>query len=149
MCHEWKICILDHPQTPVRLLPPRCVYLILKPHGQSFRSPVTLLLSEAKPSYVYSILKPHDQSFRSPVTLPSWATYVLNFKTRGCPIIIRTDILHHTSKTIAPRVKSQARGQNNWSRALKWGIAHFCNPNMIRGVNKNKRCLFLNFRSII
>ena len=38
---------------------------------------------------------------------------------RGCPIIIRTDILHHTSKTIAPRVKSQARGHNNWSRALK------------------------------
>ena len=38
---------------------------------------------------------------------------------RGCPIIIRTDILHHTSKTIAPIVKSQARGQNNWSRALK------------------------------
>ena len=23
MCHEWKICILSHPQTPVRLLPPR------------------------------------------------------------------------------------------------------------------------------
>ena len=38
---------------------------------------------------------------------------------RGCPIIIWTDVLHQTSKTIGPRVKSQARGQNNWSRALK------------------------------
>ena len=46
--------------------------------------------------------------------------------TRGCPIIIRTDFLLHTSKTIAPRVKSWARGQNNWSRALKWGIVHLC-----------------------
>ena len=34
-------------------------------------------------------------------------------KYRGCPIIIRTGTLLPTSKTIAPRVKSQARGQNN------------------------------------
>ena len=27
---------------------------------------------------------------------------------------------------IDPRVKSQARGQNNGSRALKWGIVHLC-----------------------
>ena len=27
---------------------------------------------------------------------------------------------------IDPRVKSQARGQNNSSRALKWGIVHLC-----------------------
>ena len=59
--------------------------MILKPHGQSFRRQVRLLLSEAKPSYVYStlkppgllseampsyvysILKPHGQSSRSQV----------------------------------------------------------------------------------
>ena len=29
------------------------------------------------------------------------------------------DILLHTAKMIDPRVKSQARGQNNGSRALK------------------------------
>ena len=29
--------------------------------------------------------------------------------------------LLHTAKIIDPRVKSQARGQKNWSRALKWG----------------------------
>ena len=34
-------------------------------------------------------------------------------KPRGCPIIIRTGTLLHTSKTIAPRVKRHARGQNN------------------------------------
>ena len=38
---------------------PRYVYSILKPHGQSFRRQVRLLLSEAKPSYIYLILKPH------------------------------------------------------------------------------------------
>ena len=44
---------------------PRYVHSILKPHGQSFRSPVRLLLSEAKPSYVYSISKPHGHTFRN------------------------------------------------------------------------------------
>ena len=38
---------------------------------------------------------------------------------RRCPLIIRTGILLHASKTIAPRVKNQARGQLNWSRALR------------------------------
>ena len=40
---------------------------------------------------------------------------------RGCVIIIQTGILLHTLKIIAPRVKSQAKEQNNWSRALIWG----------------------------
>ena len=52
--------------------------------------------------------------------------FLLYSCSRGCTIIIRTGILLHTSKTIAPRVKSQARGQNNWSRALKWGIVRLC-----------------------
>ena len=42
---------------------PRCVYWILKPHGQSSRCKVRLPLAEAKPRCVYSILKPHSQSF--------------------------------------------------------------------------------------
>ena len=45
----------------------RCVYSILKPHGQSFRRQVRLLLSKAKSRYVYSILKPLGQSSRSQV----------------------------------------------------------------------------------
>ena len=67
MCHEWKICILGHPQTSgiaAAEVKPRCVYSISKPHGQSFRRQVTLLLS-----YVYSILKPHIQSSKSPSRL--------------------------------------------------------------------------------
>ena len=49
---------------PTRLFQPTRLfgtleYSILKPHGQSSRSPFRLLLREAKPSYVYSILKPH------------------------------------------------------------------------------------------
>ena len=41
-------------------------------------------------------------------------------------MIIQTGILLHTSKIIAPRVKSQARGLNNCSRALEWGIVRLC-----------------------
>ena len=44
---------------------PRCVYSILKPHGQSFRRPVRSLLSEVKLNYVYSNLKPPGHSSRS------------------------------------------------------------------------------------
>ena len=36
------------------------------------------------------------------------------------------NILFHITKVINPRVKSQARGQNNRSTALKWGIVHLC-----------------------
>ena len=68
------MCILGHPQTdPSRTATakakPTCVYSILKPHGQTFRRQVRLLLGKATPSYVYSILKPHGQSSRSPVRL--------------------------------------------------------------------------------
>ena len=37
-----------------------------------------------------------------------------------------TNVLLHTAKLIYPRVKSQARGQNNGSRALKWDIVYLC-----------------------
>ena len=46
---------------------------------------------------------------------------------------------------INPRVKSQAKGQNNWSRALKWGIVHHCNLNGSGDMTKNKLCDFLEF----
>ena len=42
-----------------------CIYSILKPHGQSFKSQVRLLVSKVKPSYTYFIIKPHIQSFRN------------------------------------------------------------------------------------
>ena len=40
-------------------------------------------------------------------------------RTRGCTKKKCTNVLLHTAKMIDPRVKSQARGQNNGSRALK------------------------------
>ena len=43
-------------------------------------------------------------------------------KGRGCLIKKWTNILLHAAKMIDPRVKTQARGHNNRSRALKWGI---------------------------
>ena len=46
---------------------------------------------------------------------------------------------------IDPRVKSQARGQNNRFRALKWGIVHHCNLNGSGDMTKNKLCDFLEF----
>ena len=39
--------------------------------------------------------------------------------SRGCPIKKFTNVLLHTAKMFDPRVKSQARDQNNRSRALK------------------------------
>ena len=46
---------------------------------------------------------------------------------------------------IDPRVITQARGQNNGSRALKWGIVHLCNLNGFGDMIKNKICNFLEF----
>ena len=62
------------------------------------------------------------------IFLEFFFVYVIASKItfKGCLIIIRTGILLYTPKTIAPRAKSQAWGQNNWSRALKWGIVRLC-----------------------
>ena len=46
---------------------------------------------------------------------------------------------------IAPTVKTQAKGQNNLSRALKWGIVHLCSSNRIGDMIRNKKCNFLEF----
>ena len=46
---------------------------------------------------------------------------------------------------IDPRDKNQARGQNNRSRALKWGIVHHFKLNGSEDMNKNKICNFLEF----
>ena len=49
----------DPSQTAATEAKPRYVYSILKPHGQSSKSPIRSLSHEAKPSYVYTILKKH------------------------------------------------------------------------------------------
>ena len=45
-----------------------------------------------------------------------------------------TNVLLHTAKIIGPRVKSQAGGQNNRSRVLKWGIVHHCSSITFRDI---------------
>ena len=55
------------------------------------------------------------------------------------------DVLLHTAKMIDLRVKSQARGQNNGSRALKWDIVQLCKWNGFRDMIKNKICNVLEF----
>ena len=57
----------DPSQSAAAKAKPRYVYLILKPHGQSFRRQVRLLLSKANLSYEYFISKPHGQSSERPV----------------------------------------------------------------------------------
>ena len=49
----------DPSQTSAAEAKPRYAFSLLKPHGQSFRRQVRLLLSEAKLNHVYSILKLH------------------------------------------------------------------------------------------
>ena len=46
----------------------------------------------------------------------------------------KTEIFLNIPKVIAPTVKTQPRGQNDWSRALKWGIVHLCNSNIMGGM---------------
>ena len=75
---------LDPSQTIATEAKPRYVYLILKPHSQSFRWQVRLLLSEVKLSYVYLILKPHGQSSRGqvrPTERGEAKVRILDFKT--------------------------------------------------------------------
>ena len=49
------------------------------------------------------------------------------------------------SKTIDPTLKTQAKGQNNRSRALKWGIAHLGSSNTFEDMIKMKECHFSEF----
>ena len=64
---------------------------------------------------------------------------------RGCGIVAPsrdcwrkfvTGILVHNSKAIKRRVKVQAWGQNDWSRALKWGNVHICSSNIFGDTTK-------------
>ena len=68
-----------------------------------------------------------------------------NFISKGCPIKKFTNVLLYSAKKINPRVKKQARCQNNRSRALKWDIVHFCILKGLRDMIKNKICNFLEF----
>ena len=70
------------------------IYSILKPHSQSSRSPIRLLLSKAKPSYAYLVLKPHGQSSKSPVRL---------LQHEAKPNYIYTTLKKHHFPNVSPR----------------------------------------------
>ena len=60
----------------------------------------------------------------------------LEESTRGWGKKKFTNVFCHTAKMTSPRVKSQARGQNNRSSALKWGIVHLCSSITFRDTTK-------------
>ena len=46
---------------------------------------------------------------------------------------------------IGPRVENQARGQNNRSKALKWGIVHICSLNTFGDTTKYMKIWDIQF----
>ena len=64
---------------------------------------------------------------------------------RGCLIKKWINALLYTIKIIDPSVKSHARGQNNRSRALKWGTVCLGNSEIIRDTIRNKKYNFFKF----
>ena len=67
---------------------------------------------------------------------PNWEVM---FQLEGDEKKSLQDILLSTAKVINLRVKSQARGQNNRSIALKWGIVHLCNSRGLGDMTKKKK----------
>ena len=55
------------------------------------------------------------------------------------------DVLPNYTKIINPRVKSQAKWQIYFSRALKWGIVHLCTLNTSRDTMKFRKLLVFQF----
>ena len=49
---------------------------------------------------------------------------------------LRVVFLFISQKTVNDRVKIQARSQTYWSRALRWGIIHFCTLNTFGDTTK-------------
>ena len=65
--------------------------------------------------------------------------------SRGCLIKKFPNILPNYAKTINSRVKSQAKCQIYFSRALKWGIVHLCSFNNSRDTMKFRKLLVFQF----
>ena len=67
--------------------------------------------------------------------LTKWIKIII-YREQVYYVLLRTAIM------IDHRVKSQAKGQNSWSRALKWGIVHLCNLSGFEDMIKDKICHF-------
>ena len=87
----------DPSQTAAAKAKPRYVYSILKPHGQSSKSPVRQLTHEAKPSCIHTILKKHHLPRVGPKQLCAPAhlgctcvagTSYLYLKSTGCTVTL-------------------------------------------------------------
>ena len=79
----------------------------------------------------------------------SWSILLERFQSN----YIKTDdenlqlpFLVQKSERITPRVKSQARRQNNRLIALKWVIVCLCTSNIMGDMIKNKKMLIFDFR---
>ena len=62
-----------------------------------------------------------------------------NAGSRGCLIKKFPNVLLNNAKVVNPTVKPQAKGQNYFSIALKWGIVHLCILNILRGTMKFRK----------
>ena len=67
------------------------------------------------------------------------------FVNRGCLIKKFPSVLPIYAKMINLRVKSQAKCQIYFSRALKWGIVHLCTLNTSRDTMKYRKLLVFQF----
>ena len=66
-------------------------------------------------------------------------------QNRGCLIKKFPNVLPNFAKTINPRIKSQAKCQIYFLRALKWGIIHLCTLNTSRDTMKFRKLLVFQF----
>ena len=70
---------------------------------------------------------------------------LISMQARGWFIRNATDILWYSSNEIAHRVKTQARSQNNRSRALKWGIVCLYSSSSFGDTTKYMKIWVLQF----
>ena len=69
--------------------------------------------------------KKYEFWYLSLIFEPSSQVYCEGRGFRGYPIKKFPNFLQNNAKLVDPTVKPQAKGQNYFSIALKWGIVHF------------------------
>ena len=66
----------------------------------------------------------------------------LSLTSKGCLIKKFPNVLLNNAKMVDSTVKPQAKGQNNFSIALKWGIVCLCNLNSIGDMIESRKYHF-------
>ena len=97
------------------------------------------------------LLAPKDRVYENIVVyqvkficLFHWIDKAPKFCSRDCTEKNETDIFFYIPKMVASRVKPQARDQNDWSIALKWGIVHLCSSYIFKVMLFCKELIKLN-----